>query len=90
MSLNLEDELLRAIRNGLLNVSLNKDWDGPNWTAGYRNTDNGTIRTVKNADPIEALRLALRRGIKDADLPASRAKTKPAAAPAKRRGADLI
>lgn len=89
MSDDLEALFRRAIRNGLLNVSLNKDWDGPNWTAGYRNTDNLTIRTVHHADPIEALRTAMRRGIKDvAPPPRGKVEVPPAAKP--RRGRDLI
>lgn len=68
---DLEQALRKAVRNGLLTISLAKLWEGDKWEATFRNTDNGRIRRELDPDPVEALLKALRRGATDATVKAT-------------------
>ena len=90
----LEALIRKAVRNGFLSLTLNKDWNGEDkWHVSYRNTDNTSVQNFKNRDPVEAMKMALRAGLRDvtgnqqeAEPPAPA----PAPEPKRRRGADLI
>ena len=93
MSADPREALIRkAIRNGFLSLTLNKDWNGEDkWHVSYRNTDTTTVQNFKDRDPVEAMKMALRAGIREvggvkqeAEPPA------PVPEPKRRRGADLI
>lgn len=87
MSDQLAAELRRAIKNGLLHVSLHRRWDGKVWCAGYRNTDNSNVQYKEDPDPEKALITAMRAGIRDVKehAPRMEPKGKPPAKPARRR-----
>lgn len=77
MSDQLATELRRAIKNGLLHISLHRRWDGKVWCAGYRNTDNSNVQYKEDPDPEKALLAAIRAGIRDVKESAHRAPAKP-------------
>lgn len=90
MSDPLEALIRKAVRNGFLSLTLNKDWNGEDkWHVSYRNTDNTTVQNFKNRDPVEAMKMALRAGIRDVDVQPAKADV-PAPESKRRRGADLI
>lgn len=72
MSDPLATELRRAVRNGLLHISLHRRWDGKVWQAGYRNTDNSNVQYKEDPDPEKALLAAIRAGVRDASPPPKR------------------
>lgn len=61
MAVDLESDLRSAVRNGFLHVSLMREWSGE-WRCQYRVTDTTEVFATSDADPVEALRKALRRG----------------------------
>jgi len=83
---SLEDDLKSAVRNGLLTLSLSKDWEGPNWRCEFRNVRTLKVETALDSDPAEAMRQALRGGVRalKKDDP------KPARVSVNRREDDLI
>jgi len=88
MSDALEAEIRKAVRNGFLSLTLNKDWEGDKWHVTYRNTDTHNVQSFKGVDPVDTMKLALRAGYRDVKAAPS---PQPAVLPAKRRrGADLI
>ena len=88
----LEALIRKAIRNGFLSLTLNKDWNGEDkWHVSYRNTDNTSVQNFKSRDPVEAMKMALRAGLRDVAEPKQEAEQPaPAPEPKRRRGADLI
>lgn len=68
MSDELETLLRRAIRGGLLRVSLHENWDDPRnprrpkWAASYMHTESNLIFYVDADDPIEAFKKAIKTG----------------------------
>lgn len=88
MSDALEAEIRKAVRNGFLSLTLNKDWEGDKWHVTYRNTDTHNVQSFKGVDPVDTLKLALRAGYRDVKAAPP---PPPVDAPVKRRrGADLI
>lgn len=91
----LEALIRKAVRSGFLSLTLNKDWNGEEkWHCSYRNTDNTNVQNFRNPDPVEAMKMALRAGIRDvaghkAEVEEVASPT-PAPEPKRRRGADLI
>lgn len=69
---DLESEIRHAVKNGFLGANLFREWDGAKWTCTYRTTESTTVHEVSDADPIEALRKALRSGVRE-----SKSLTKP-------------
>lgn len=65
MSCSVSEALRRAVKNGLLQVSLHRRWDGKVWCAGYRNTDNLSVQYKEDPDPEKALLAAIRAGTRD-------------------------
>ncbi|MEL4071723.1 hypothetical protein WKW50_16380 [Ochrobactrum sp. GPK 3] len=91
MTDQLATELRRAVKNGLLHISLHRRWDGKVWCAGYRNTDNSNVQYIEDADHEKALLAALRAGIRDVKNHSPRLEPKAAvAAPKRRRTEDFI
>ena len=91
----LEALIRKAVRNGFLSLNLNKDWgDEDKWHVSYRNVENTTVQNFKARDPVEAMKMALRAGIRD--VTGNKAEVEeiapptPAPEPKRRRGADLI
>lgn len=88
MSDPLEALIRKAVRNGFLSLTLNKDWEGDKWHVTYRNTDTHAIQSFKGVDPVETMKMALRGGLRD--VKAAPAPTPVPDEPKRRRGADLI
>ena len=65
MASDLEADLRAAERNGFLTFSLVKLWDRPLWECNYRTTDSHQVFDERDADIVEALRKALRKGTAD-------------------------
>lgn len=87
----LEALIRKAVRNGFLSLHLSKDWEGEKWHVSYRNTDTTTVQNFRNDDPVEAMKMALRAGIRDVGNTKQEAEPPaPAPEPKRRRGADLV
>lgn len=63
---DLETELRTAVKNGFLNLSLHRTWDGKMWLCDYRTTESTNYQSVGDVNPVEAVRKALRGGTRDA------------------------
>lgn len=88
MSDPLEALIRKAVRNGFLSLTLNKDWEGDKWHVTYRNTDTHNVQSFKGVDPVDTMKLALRAGVREVQ---AAPKPEPIPEPVKRRrGADLI
>lgn len=61
----LADELRRAIKNGLLHLSLSRKWDGTVWCVSYKNAENTSVQHREDLDPEKALIAAMRAGVRD-------------------------
>lgn len=72
MSDNLDFLLRKALRSGLLRISLHRNWDDgkapnrPEWAASYLHVESNIIHYVDDHDPIDALMKAIRYGESDA------------------------
>ena len=65
MAVDLETELRSAVKNGFLHFSLSRVWKGDVWECSYKVTDTVTTHYVRDPDPVEALRKALRSGTRE-------------------------
>lgn len=80
MASDLESDIRAAVKNGFLHFSMMKCWGKEEWSCGYRTTDSTTVHYAYDADPVAALRQALRAGMRE-----SKTLTKEAASKPKRR-----